>query len=215
MVKCESRLCYPPPTHTLNRCSMELWEGDVLVAGELGYAQGGVYTSLTGAYVKAHAGAGSVQLGCLGVLLRAAGFQVWDFGMAMGYKLELGGKEWLRPVWLLMHKKYKGESVGPSPCDVMLGYLGREAWNARRVMAEEFRGPPVPAPLPPPAAAVPAPQRPAAAPAPPAEAEGEGTAAPAPPKSKAQQKREAKAALKAAYKAGTVPPREVPPAPPA
>ena len=62
-----------------------------LVAGELGYAVGKVYTSLTGFY--SNGGEGSVQLCALGRMLSQCGFAMWDLGMGgsgMKYKTELG-----------------------------------------------------------------------------------------------------------------------------
>jgi len=88
--------------------SCEIWEGDKMVAGELGYAVGGIYTSLTGAYAIPRTG--SVQLCTLGRLLQARGYDIWDFGMEMGYKKALGAKllpraQWLAQVKLLRDKE--------------------------------------------------------------------------------------------------------------
>jgi hypothetical protein len=60
----------------------------VLVAGELGYSVGAVYTSLTG--FATESGTGTVQLTCLGRWLEASGFLLWDLGMEMEYKFDLG-----------------------------------------------------------------------------------------------------------------------------
>eukprot|EP00397_Hematodinium_sp_SG-2012_P035574 GEMP01038280.1.p1 GENE.GEMP01038280.1~~GEMP01038280.1.p1 ORF type:complete len:283 (+),score=12.52 GEMP01038280.1:288-1136(+) len=68
--------------------SVELWEGARLVAGELGYAFGQVYTSLTGFYLDS--GTGSIQLGALGGLLLQCGYALWDLGMELDYKASLG-----------------------------------------------------------------------------------------------------------------------------
>lgn len=78
--------------------SIELWEGENLVAGELGYTTGTIYTSLTGFYnVNA---TGSVQLLALGKLLEKNGFEVWDFGMSLPYKAELGAYQIPREQWI-------------------------------------------------------------------------------------------------------------------
>ncbi|KAL3666048.1 hypothetical protein V7S43_008840 [Phytophthora oleae] len=64
---------------------------DTLVAGELGYTVGSVYTSLTG-FSRAN-GAGTVQLHALSKFLYLAGFKMWDLGMSMDYKMSLGAKD--------------------------------------------------------------------------------------------------------------------------
>ncbi|RHY01921.1 hypothetical protein DYB36_001033 [Aphanomyces astaci] len=73
--------------------SIELWKGTTLVAGELGYCNGAMFTSLTGFYATGSKGAGTMQLYALGALLHASGFQLWDLGMSIDYKLKLGAKD--------------------------------------------------------------------------------------------------------------------------
>ena len=68
--------------------SVEIYRGERLVAGEIGYTCGAVYTSLSGFHRES--GAGSVQLACLGRALADRGFAFWDLGMEVDYKLRLG-----------------------------------------------------------------------------------------------------------------------------
>jgi len=72
--------------------SIEIWnnETNTLAGGELGYTVGSIYTSLTG--FAAEDSAGSVQLAALGKLLCQQGFTVWDLGMEMEYKRNMGSE---------------------------------------------------------------------------------------------------------------------------
>ena len=61
--------------------SFEVWDAasGALVAGELGYSVGLLYTSLSGFSEKN--GAGSAQMAATGALLASADAELWDFGM--------------------------------------------------------------------------------------------------------------------------------------
>lgn len=76
--------------------SIEVWSAatGALVAGELGYTVGNVYTSLTG--FSSEDGAGSAQLAALGTMLQSAGFKMWDLGMYLSYKERLGARQMSR-----------------------------------------------------------------------------------------------------------------------
>lgn len=83
--------------------SVELWhkESGRLVAGEVGYTLGGVYTSATGFALKDEfPGSGTLQLALLGRWLERCGFDLWDLGMSMDYKRELGARDVPRKDWL-------------------------------------------------------------------------------------------------------------------
>jgi Leu/Phe-tRNA-protein transferase len=75
--------------------SCEVWDKKtgLLVAGELGYACGGIYTSLSGYREPGSKSAGTVQCCCTAILLKQLGFKVWDLGMPMEYKKKLGSCE--------------------------------------------------------------------------------------------------------------------------
>lgn len=88
-----------------NKCpvkviSIELWDTKRLVAGELGYIVGTVYTSLTGFCIKHdHSGEkkgnvayGTVQLYALAGLLKKIGCGMWDLGMFIEYKGSMGAE---------------------------------------------------------------------------------------------------------------------------
>merc|ERR1740121_847953 len=86
--------------------SIELWDSKTqeLVAGEIGYTCGSVYSSCTGFCKKEkYPGAGTLQLVLLGRWLERCGFDCWDLGMEMSYKVDLGGKcisrcDWARKI---------------------------------------------------------------------------------------------------------------------
>ncbi|EAN77589.1 hypothetical protein, conserved [Trypanosoma brucei brucei TREU927] len=75
-------------------------EGD-LVAAEVGFVVGDIYTSATGAYCAS--GAGTLQLAVVGEVMRSVGCKVWDLGMGMDYKVKgLGCVPFPRKRWLAL-----------------------------------------------------------------------------------------------------------------
>jgi Leu/Phe-tRNA-protein transferase len=66
------------PTSPARSMTWELWEGDVLVAGEAGLVVGACYVSLSGFYTRD--GAGTVQIAAMAKALESAGFGLLDFG---------------------------------------------------------------------------------------------------------------------------------------
>ncbi|CCI43856.1 unnamed protein product [Albugo candida] len=80
-----------------------------LCAGELGYTAGKVYTSLTG-FTRV-SGAGTIQLYALGKALQDAGFEMWDLGMSMKYKLDLGASNVSRDRFLELFHSYRTQEI--------------------------------------------------------------------------------------------------------
>jgi len=95
------------PGRTVRFISVELLDvvTNELVAGELGYTVGKVYTSLTG--FSGANGAGTVQLHALSRLLYLSGMELWDLGMSMPYKMSLGASDEPRDVFLQHHYRWR------------------------------------------------------------------------------------------------------------
>ena len=75
--------------------TVELYEKGELVAGEIGYAIGSTYTSLTGfsSRKREHRNRGSLQLVLLARYLRNEGYAFWNLGHPfMEYKTRLGAR---------------------------------------------------------------------------------------------------------------------------
>ncbi|GFE54942.1 hypothetical protein BaOVIS_023460 [Babesia ovis] len=68
--------------------SIEVWKGKRLVAGEIGFATGAVYTSVTGFHTIASSG--TLQMYALAAILHFQGVDFWDLGMDIPYKRSLG-----------------------------------------------------------------------------------------------------------------------------
>ena len=89
--------------------SIEIYADETLVAGEIGYTTGSIYTSLSGFHTQN--GSGSVQLAVLGKILSESGFTFWDLGMDMIYKRTLGAHSIDRPSFLeLWHQKAQAKT---------------------------------------------------------------------------------------------------------
>ena len=105
------------------RChSVEVYAGDELVAGEIGYTCGAVYSSLSGFHRRS--GAGSVQLACLARILERGGFAFWDLGMDLEYKRRLGARVLDRDDFLERYRGARGRDAalapGPYGCERLL-----------------------------------------------------------------------------------------------
>lgn len=86
-----------------------------IIAGDIGYEIGSIYTSMTGFYSAS--GAGSALLYSLASWLKLKGFTTWDLGMEMDYKRDLGAKVLNRVEWI---KKVRDERI-LSPLEVLSG----------------------------------------------------------------------------------------------
>jgi len=98
------------PVNAVRMVSVEVYckKSCKLVAGELGYTTGSMYTSLTGFYDPECSGSGTAQLLLLGDWLLKKKCPVWDLGMGMEYKRKtLGAKEVPRKKWLELVKEYR------------------------------------------------------------------------------------------------------------
>ncbi|CZT98142.1 hypothetical protein PFAG_00274 [Plasmodium falciparum Santa Lucia] len=85
--------------------SVELWFGKELVAGEIGNTVGSIYTSLTGFQRKSCAG--TIQLCALAKLLEIQKFELWDLGMLLPYKKDIGSKEITMKEFFRKHRLFK------------------------------------------------------------------------------------------------------------
>eukprot|EP01062_Namystynia_karyoxenos_P026104 TRINITY_DN2039_c0_g1_i1.p1 TRINITY_DN2039_c0_g1~~TRINITY_DN2039_c0_g1_i1.p1 ORF type:complete len:378 (+),score=76.10 TRINITY_DN2039_c0_g1_i1:83-1216(+) len=111
---------YPPMREAMRELhrrgvvhSCEVWNNaGELVAGELGYCVGSVYTSMTAFAKKRDApSAGSVQLSALALLLRRLGYTVLDFGMHLHYKSSYGAVQVPRHEFLALLRQHREDTV--------------------------------------------------------------------------------------------------------
>lgn len=82
------RRIHDNPDDEISVDSVELWNGDKLVAGELGFITHNAYASLCGFHIEGNSG--TVQMAALGTWLKENGFAYWDLGMEMDYKYVYG-----------------------------------------------------------------------------------------------------------------------------
>ena len=91
--------------------SVEVWDKNTheLVAGEIGFRNGHLYTSLSGFRKRDHVG--NIQMAALCQFLQEKKLEYWDFGMYIPYKIDLGCKLYSREEFFSLHKKLKNEIV--------------------------------------------------------------------------------------------------------
>ena len=90
--------------------TMELWDdNNELVAGEVGYATGSIYTSFSGFYTVS--GSGKAQMQQTAECLLAAGFHCWDLGQELPYKKSmLGAKLMPRATFYELYRSCRSET---------------------------------------------------------------------------------------------------------
>lgn len=93
--------------------SVEVYHQGRVVAGEVGYSLGAVYTSLSGFHRKN--GAGTVQLLSLSHVLKEAGYAFWDMGMEAEYKTRLGATLMAREEFLSLYHSCARDRALPGP----------------------------------------------------------------------------------------------------
>lgn len=108
--------------------SIEVTREGQLVAGELGYSVGKTYCSLSG--FTAVGGSGSVQCLGLALLLHERGFDFWDLGMGMEYKVKMGAREISRVDFLRILRASR---------DLPGNDLSLSGLNANRLLVPRFR----------------------------------------------------------------------------
>lgn len=69
---------------------LRLKSNNQLISADIGYSVGGIYTSMTGFSDRKYSSIGTIHLLAQGQALKNLGFNMWDFGMEMKYKKELG-----------------------------------------------------------------------------------------------------------------------------
>ncbi len=87
LVNCYRQI-HEKPGRYVSVDSVEIWRGDRLIAGEIGFITGNVYASLSGFHTEKHSG--TVQMSILGLMLMYSGFLYWDLGMYIPYKERYG-----------------------------------------------------------------------------------------------------------------------------
>jgi len=97
----------------LKLMSVELWHNEKLIAGEIGYLIGSIYTSLTGFFDrKNYNNFGKIQLLSLASLLKRFNFEFWNMGHPyMKYKFEMGAIVYRRHPFLNIWIKSREDNI--------------------------------------------------------------------------------------------------------
>ncbi|MCQ2251498.1 MAG: hypothetical protein MJZ66_10375 [Bacteroidales bacterium] len=89
--------------------SVELWRGNELIAGEIGFVTKNAYASLSGFHKESDSG--TVQMLALGKYLFQNGFAYWDLGMEIEYKYRFGAKDYDRNGQEALYDTLSGERL--------------------------------------------------------------------------------------------------------
>ncbi|UKK01915.2 arginyltransferase [Theileria orientalis] len=89
--------------------SVEVWHENKLVAGEIGFVNGSMYTSISGFHKMNNSG--NFQLVALAAILHFNGFKLWDLGMEIPYKIEMGAKTVPRREFIKQLNELKNTNV--------------------------------------------------------------------------------------------------------
>ena len=89
--------------------SVELWDDKKLIAGEIGYINGSIYTSLSGFFDREnYSNFGKIQLIAFALILKKSGFTFWNMGHPyMDYKFQMGATEYKRNDFLKIWKIHR------------------------------------------------------------------------------------------------------------
>lgn len=110
-----------------------------LIAGEIGFSIGRVYTSMSGFYDVPNSG--TVQLACLGKWLERAGYAFWSLGHCyspqMDYKRQLGHRIWPRDDFLRKLREHRGPfRLKEGPASELFRHLpDRQACDLKDVLS--------------------------------------------------------------------------------
>lgn len=80
-----------------------------LVAGEIGFRNGALYSSLSGFKKRNHVG--NIQMASLAQFMEEQNIQYWDFGMNLPYKLDLGCDLYTREEFYELHNTLKNAKI--------------------------------------------------------------------------------------------------------
>uniref|UniRef100_A0A7S3JRD5 Leucyl/phenylalanyl-tRNA--protein transferase n=1 Tax=Aureoumbra lagunensis TaxID=44058 RepID=A0A7S3JRD5_9STRA len=115
--------------------TFECWlDGHLLVAGEIGYVVGDIYTSLSG--FSTYPSAGSIQCAATAAWLELSGFRLWDLGMELPYKKKLGAHLMSRHDFLTVVEFARKKRPRPLlQCGKKSTYRARELIDKRLLIA--------------------------------------------------------------------------------